>query len=65
MSIEVRTLYSSANGDRWCLIRDPGSGRVSVRHEPNAASGGRATDIGVANSSPGAATAPSIGSCCA
>ncbi len=47
MSIEARTLYSSANGDRWCLIRDPGSGRVSVRHEPNAASGGRATDIGV------------------
>jgi hypothetical protein len=47
MSIETRTLYSSANGDRWSLVRDPVSGRVFVRHEPNAASGGRTSDIGV------------------
>lgn len=40
MSIEVRKLYDSANGDRWYLIREPRSGRVLVRHEPNLASGG-------------------------
>jgi uncharacterized peroxidase-related enzyme len=45
MPVEVKELYRSANGDRWCLVRDPGSGRVLVRHEPNAPSGGRARDI--------------------
>ncbi len=47
MSLEARELYRSANGDRWSLVRDPGSGRVFVRHEPNASSGGRASDIEV------------------
>jgi hypothetical protein len=47
VSLETRELYRSANGDRWSLVRDPGSGQVFVRHEPNAASGGRASDIGV------------------
>ena len=47
MSLEARELYSSANGDRWLLVRDPGSGRVFVRHEPNLPSGGRTTDIGI------------------
>ena len=37
--------YESVNGDRWPLARDPGSGRVFVRHEPSASSGGRASDI--------------------
>jgi hypothetical protein len=45
--MEARELYRSANGDRWSLVRDPGSGRVFVRHEPNVTSGGRASDIGV------------------
>ncbi len=36
---KVRKLYSSPNGDRWYLIRDP-SGAVFVRHEANLASGG-------------------------
>ncbi len=49
MALEARELYSSANGDRWSLVRDPGSGRVFVRHEPNAPSGGRTTDIGIGN----------------
>lgn len=40
-------LYSSLNGDRWRLIRDPASGRMFVRHEPNLASGGRASDTEV------------------
>ncbi len=47
MSLEAKELYRSPNGDRWSLIRDAASGRVFVRHEPNAASGGRTSDIGV------------------
>jgi hypothetical protein len=47
MTFEARELYSSANGDRWSLIRNPTSGRVFVRHEPNASSGGRTSDIGI------------------
>ena len=47
MTLEAKELYSSANGDRWSLVRKPGSGRVFVRHEPNASSGGRTTDIGI------------------
>lgn len=44
---QERRLYGSANGDRWDLVREPGSGRVFVRHRPNAPSGGRATEIEV------------------
>ena len=40
-------LYSSPNGDSWRLIRDPASGRMFVRHEPNMASGGRVSDTDV------------------
>ena len=40
-----RELYSSPNGDRWLLAREPESGRVFVRHIPNEPSGGNATDI--------------------
>ncbi len=47
MPVEARELYRSANGDRWLLVRAPGSGRVFVRHEPNAPSGGRASDTEV------------------
>lgn len=43
--MRTRELYSSANGDRWLLVLDPGSGRVFVQHEPNAASGGRRAAI--------------------
>jgi hypothetical protein len=44
---KVRKLYSSPNGDRWYLIRDP-SGAVFVRHEADLASGGHIerVDIG-------------------
>ena len=45
--VQKRELYASANGDRWSLVRDPASGRVFVRHEPNASSGGRSSDIEV------------------
>jgi hypothetical protein len=40
-----RALYRSPSGDTWHLIRDAGSGRVLVRHQPNMASGGQASDI--------------------
>ena len=37
-------IYRSSNGDRWRLVRDRETGRRLVRHEPNAASGGRVTE---------------------
>jgi hypothetical protein len=40
-------VYRSSNGDRWLLVRDPGTGRRFVRHEANEASGGRTTDTDV------------------
>ena len=39
-------IYRSSNGDRWRLI-DDASGRRIVRHEPNPASGGQATETPV------------------
>ncbi len=47
MHMEKRELYSSPNGDRWFLSRDPATGRVFVRHEANLPSGGRVTDIDI------------------
>ncbi|WP_199763231.1 hypothetical protein [Bradyrhizobium guangdongense] len=38
-----RTLYESANGDIWRLVRDPQTGGPVVEHQPNANSGGRAS----------------------
>jgi hypothetical protein len=43
--IETRELYSSANGDRWLLARDPATGEVFVRHEPNRSAGGQPSHI--------------------
>jgi hypothetical protein len=37
----------SANGDTWCLARDPATGKAFVRHQANAPSGGQVTDIGL------------------
>ncbi len=48
MPVETRELYSSPNGDIWFLGRDAATGDVFIRHEPNAPSGGRPTDIGIA-----------------
>ena len=44
MAVRTREIYRSANGDRWLLARDPDTGRVFVRHEPNLPSG-RATPL--------------------
>ncbi len=45
MRAEMRELYSSSNGDRWFLGRDPATGRVFIRHEANVPSGGHLEDI--------------------
>jgi hypothetical protein len=45
MALERRELYSSPNGDRWFLSRDPGTGNIFIRHEANVPSGGHLTDI--------------------
>ena len=44
---EQRELYSSPNGDRWLLSRDPATGNVFIRHEANLPSGGKRTDIDI------------------
>ena len=44
-AVRTREIYRSSNGDRWLLARDPDSGRVFVRHEPNLPSGGQVADI--------------------
>jgi hypothetical protein len=41
---ETREIYSSSNADRWFLAYDSDSGRVFIRHEANAPSGGHVTD---------------------
>ena len=40
MQTMYKEIYSSSNGDRWLLARNPDSGMVFVLHEANAASGG-------------------------
>jgi hypothetical protein len=45
MPLKEREFYSSANGDRWSLVRDTISEQVFVKHQPNVPSGGRATNI--------------------
>ena len=45
--MSARLIYSSSNGDRWLLVREKGSGRPLVRHEPNLSSGGAASELGV------------------
>jgi hypothetical protein len=39
--------YASENGDQWYLLREPGSNRLRVRHQPNRASGGRTSTVEV------------------
>ena len=45
MAVRTIEIYRSPNGDRWLLARDPETGRVFVRHEPNLPSGGQVVDI--------------------
>jgi hypothetical protein len=43
----AHVLYRSANGDTWSLVRDDASGHPQVLHQPNQASGGRVSRIGI------------------
>jgi hypothetical protein len=43
----ARALYQSANGDTWSLVRDDTSGNPQVLHQPNQASGGQVSRIGI------------------
>jgi hypothetical protein len=45
VAVPTREIYRRANGDRWLLARDPDTGRVFVRHEPNLPSGGQVAEI--------------------
>src|SRR4051794_26525481 len=45
ISSRARILYSSPNGDRWLLCCK--GDRVFVRHEPNAPSGGKLSEVEV------------------
>jgi hypothetical protein len=47
MGEQTRELYGISAGDRWSLAAADGGGRVFVRHEANAASGGKVTDMEV------------------
>ena len=47
MALPAKNIYRSSNGDRWILIRETSTGRVTVRHEPKPSSGGRVTDMDV------------------
>ena len=44
-AVQTREIYRSPNGDRWLLARNPDTGRVFVRHEPNLRSGGQVADV--------------------
>jgi hypothetical protein len=58
MTVRTREIYPSANGDRWLLARDPDTGRVFVRHEPNLPSGGQVADIEIGTFRIGAGHGP-------
>jgi hypothetical protein len=42
-----KELYSSPNGDRRFLVREPETGRLFVRHKANIPSGGQVTDTDI------------------
>jgi hypothetical protein len=49
MAASITEIHRSSNGDRWQLVRITDPPRMLVRHMPNPASGGRTTDITVAD----------------
>jgi hypothetical protein len=65
MSLEARELYSSPNGDRWYLVRDPGAEQVFIMHEPMLHRGAKQVVSKSESFSVEEAMAPSIGSFCA
>jgi hypothetical protein len=49
MTFGTRQLYRSPNGDRWHLVSESDSGAVFIKHQPNAASGGRTSHTEIAD----------------
>jgi hypothetical protein len=47
MSVKTRELYRGPNGDRRLLSCESDAQRVFIRHEPNAPSEGRASNIDI------------------
>lgn len=47
MRVEMREIYTSSNGDKWFLSRDPSTGCAFIRHQANLPSGGQSTDIDI------------------
>lgn len=47
MTVQRRNLYTSPNGDNWYLCRER-SGKLTVSHEPNTASGGKSSQVEIA-----------------
>ena len=45
MQLQTRQFYQSSSGDVWLLARDPDSGRVTVVHRANPASGANVHDM--------------------
>ena len=45
---DEREFYRSSNGDAWYLGREASDGRAFVIHRPNVSSGGRTSDIELA-----------------
>src|SRR5260370_31905497 len=48
MTSGTRELFRSGNGDGWHVGRETDSGRVLIKHQPNAASGGRTSYVEIA-----------------
>ena len=49
MAASITNIYRSSNGDRWDLVRTADPASTRVRHIPNVSSGGRTTDVSVAD----------------
>lgn len=49
MDNQETAFYRSSNGDQWLLIREPGTNRMTVRHRPNHASGGRSSSFEISD----------------
>jgi hypothetical protein len=66
VAIQFREIYRSApTGDRWLLARNPETGQVFVRHEPNLPSGGQPADIEVGAFLVAVGNGPEKQDCCA
>ena len=49
MPTSTEVFYSSANGDRWQLVKQAETGGFMIRHEPNLASGGQVSEVEISD----------------